>query len=101
MARLYINGGINASLGAGGSVNNSVGNMYFGDNPPRQPDSDFNGKIDDIRIYDRALDEDAIDAQRRPKSALNWLAVPIENLCAYTSHSTADQGRKRRAVDCL
>jgi len=54
---MYVNGILEASLPSTGNVGNSTGAMFFGLDADRYPNSNLtlNGKLDDIRIYNRAL----------------------------------------------
>ena len=53
---LYVDGGLDASGSASGSLSFSAPNVYIGGSPTQS----FNGLIDDVRIYDRALSEDEV-----------------------------------------
>jgi hypothetical protein len=55
--RLYVDGKLDASQTASGSLNVSSANVYIGGSPSQS----FNGLIDDVRIYDRALSDHEID----------------------------------------
>ena len=55
--RLYVDGKLDASQTASGSLNVSGSNVYIGGSPSQS----FNGLIDDVRIYDRVLSDHEID----------------------------------------
>ncbi len=57
--KIYIDGIEDASNERVGNIANSIGNLYAGYNPDRSSEGEypFSGKIDDIRIYNRALSE--------------------------------------------
>ncbi len=56
MARLYLDGVQVASASIFSSINYSLGsNTFIGKHGNGSPDYDFNGKIDDARVYNRAL----------------------------------------------
>jgi len=53
---LYVDGQLDASKSTSGSLSFSSSNVYIGGSPS----ASFNGLIDDVRIYDRALSADEI-----------------------------------------
>jgi hypothetical protein len=53
---LYVDGKPDASKSASGSLNVSAVNVYIGGSATQS----FNGLVDDVRIYDRALSADEI-----------------------------------------
>jgi hypothetical protein len=53
---LYVDGKLDAYKSASGSLNVSAANVYIGGSPSQS----FNGLIDDVRIYNRALSADEI-----------------------------------------
>jgi len=55
---LYVDGGVDASKSASGSLNVSASDVYIGGSPS----ASFNGFVDDVRIYDRALSADEVEA---------------------------------------
>jgi hypothetical protein len=55
---LYVDGKLDASQTASGSLNVSATNVYIGGSPSQS----FNGLVDDVRIYNRALSADEIEA---------------------------------------
>lgn len=60
-ARIYINGQLSAEEIASGNLSTSSANLYIGCNTPSGTDDRwFDGKIDDVRIYNRALSETEI-----------------------------------------
>ncbi|GEM_PF-2629931 len=60
-AQLYINGVLQNSQGFGGPINSTPNSMFLGQSSNTN-DTYFNGIIDDIRIYKRALTEEEIQA---------------------------------------
>ena len=54
--RLYIDGALDASARTQGSINVNTYPVYIGGNA-EEPDRDWNGLIDDVRVYDYALSE--------------------------------------------
>jgi hypothetical protein len=54
---LYVDGKLDASQTASGSLNVSATNVYIGGGPSQS----FNGLIDDVRIYDRAISKDELE----------------------------------------
>lgn len=60
--RLYIDGELDASTSFAEDIIHSDWGVYIGGNPLGLPVPQyFKGKIDDVRIYNRALDEDGIE----------------------------------------
>ncbi|KPA13394.1 Concanavalin A-like lectin/glucanase [Candidatus Magnetomorum sp. HK-1] len=57
--QIFINGILDTQISTTVYLSNSSGNMYIGYNPERQNENKtgFNGLIDDVRIYNRALSE--------------------------------------------
>jgi len=56
-AKIYINGVLDISQSASGNIFNYDGKLYFGFNPDRigEYNFPFKGKLDEVRIYNRAL----------------------------------------------
>jgi len=53
--RLYLNGGQIGSRSESGTVSTSGASVWIGGNPPSSTARPFDGLIDEVRIYDRAL----------------------------------------------
>jgi len=67
--RVYQDGVAVGSQGASGAISGSSSiPLWLGGNPSGASDRPFDGSIDDVRLYDRALDGDAIEALAAPVS---------------------------------
>jgi hypothetical protein len=56
----YLNGGLMATTEAPGSLNNDSGVLRLGADPRDTVSAYYNGSLDDVRIYDKALLQDEI-----------------------------------------
>ena len=76
---IYVNGVLTASMSRAGAVIPTTGNLLIGSKNPLRPSPPyetslfFNGKIDDVRIYNTALPQVAI--QQIMQDAENYLEV--------------------------
>jgi Concanavalin A-like lectin/glucanases superfamily len=89
---LYLNGNLNASETVSQNcVSNSTGSMYFGFNPDRawtQEGVAFDGMIDDVRIYNRALSESEIQS----------LYNETSNMCSQADLDAAYNAGKQACI---
>jgi hypothetical protein len=62
--RLHIDGGPPKATGSGGTVSLSPADFMIGGMDPPPPARRFNGVIDEVQVYDSAIDQPAIDFLR-------------------------------------
>jgi len=74
--RLYLDGNLIGSLSKSGSITTNAGvETWIGGNPPSASEKPWPGRIDDVRIYDRALSEAEILSLPDPSRELHWEVV--------------------------
>jgi len=85
---LYVDGGLDASDSASGSLNVSTSNVYIGGSPSQS----FNGLIDDVRIYDRALSADEIRIlfSGPPTNLVNDFNIDFRDFSVLAEHWLED-----------
>ncbi len=72
IVRLYVNGTQVATRNQTGAIQTSSNPLWIGGNQPYG--EFFNGLIDEVRVYNRALDQGEIQSDMN--TPLNWTTLP-------------------------
>ena len=86
--RTYVNGVLDRELLTNEVLGASPGTFYIGCEPYNTGVGNFNGVMDDIRIYNKALTEDEIKEAMRGDPALAWDAKPGNRSTPYIKDAT-------------
>jgi hypothetical protein len=99
--KMYLNGIKMDSLSANGLISNVEYPLLIGANPGPSGQSNYmNGKLDDIRIYNRALSEQEIQALYHEGGYVPPLVKPTLSACGVDSTSIRVQWSKIFGATC-
>ncbi|MHC4207224.1 MAG: LamG domain-containing protein, partial [Planctomycetota bacterium] len=83
--KIYVNGNMESSVSHPGTHNDASG-LLIGCRTSQR--NYFAGKIDDVRLYDKALKQDEIQEAMRGDPALAWNAKPVNGSMPYIEDAT-------------
>jgi len=84
---LFVDGNIDASADATGSIDSSTYRVHIGENA-QQTRRHWNGLIDDVRIYNKALTMEEIQEAMRGEPDLAWDPSPANGSIVYITDAT-------------
>lgn len=98
---VYINGILDVQIGDSGTVAASDHNLYIGaraNSGNNGPEANFNGQIDYVHIYNRALTQDEVRTMHADLT-LPWNASPANGASGQTSDTTLSWNAGEGAVE--